>query len=414
MTAPGSRRIAAIAIVAALALVAWRLWPDGGGPDATAQARAAATASDRGPAPAMPGPSPSRSRAAAPLSDATQGAFERIAAADDDAACAKASRGRLQAIRSALDPARSAEDAFAHAVLGELLALGASGPGAPDALQRAAQDATAWQRLARRWPGDLDIAWRAATTCSPRLGCDEDAALRHLLAAESDNAAAWLLAMRAAWNRGDPVAYDAALARAAASPRYAPRTGSVFLRLQPLLAAAPLPSTCIRADGAAALSASLGRAATAEDWAGVEALSMEFAFGNAFDYGSLSGCAPSGTDMPARRRGDCIAVLSWLADGDTLVERHIALPLLVRLGGDTPQGRTWRERYRQLLYLRQQVPPRGLLPGEPARLLAIGEVEALRQQAIAQGAWPPPADWLPADPRQRMLVTHGRLPPGVR
>jgi hypothetical protein len=281
-----------------------------------------------------------------------------------------------------------------------------------DAQRReAVRSGAEWQAARRRWPHDPDIAWHAAGSCSARYGCDEEEALQHLLSLEQDNAAAWLYAT-VAWSRHDKEAYDAALARAAASPHYAPRIGSVFLRLQPLLAAVPVADECVRADDAADLAKSLGHAPTADDWASVEALSLEFAFNTFTSYSAFSGChLPAGRPLPARRRSDCIAALSWLGNGDTLVERNIALPLLIQLVGGTPEGMAYRERYRRLLYLWLAVPRSGLLAGDPMQILDAGEIEMLRRSAIAQHRWPPPDDWLPESRRHRMLVTQGGLPP---
>ena len=99
-----------------------------------------------------------------------------------------------------------------------------------------------------------------------------------------------------------------------------------------------------------------------------------------------------------------------LAGGDTSIEQSVALPLLIQLAGDTADGMAYRERYRRLLYLFLVAPPT-LRAGDPASLLTAGEVESMRQTAIARHRWPPPAGWLPHAQGQRMLITRGRLPP---
>jgi hypothetical protein len=267
-----------------------------------------------------------------------------------------------------------------------------------------------WQAARRRWPDDLDIAWRAANDCQAKFGCDEGEALDHLLQLDPDNAAVWWLAMREAWARGDGTAYDAALAHAAAARGSDPRVGAVFLALQPLLAAVPTREGCLRADDTAEVAKLFGHPPTASDWAAIEAWSFELASNTIVASASFTGCRESEVGrLTRRRRADCIATLSTLAGGDMLVEQSFGLPLLIQLEGDSPQGLAARERYRQLLYLFLVQPP-GLMAGDPASMLWAGEIETMRRRAIARHRWPPPPDWLPGSPRLRALLTRGTLP----
>ena len=269
-----------------------------------------------------------------------------------------------------------------------------------------------WQAARRRWPRDIDIAWQAAHHCMEQFGCDEGEALDHLLELDPDNAAGWWLAMGDAWKRRDALAYDDALAHAAAARGSDARTGSVFLALRPLLAHAPIQRGCVRADDAAELAKVLGRAPTEADWASVEAWSYELAGNSIASYSAFSGCREREAGrLSTRRRENCIAALSVLGGGDTLIEQSVALPLLIQLEGNTADGLAYRERYRRMLYLQLVAAP-AMMPGEPLDLLSVGEVETMRRAAIARHRWPPPDGWLPASVRLRTLITRGRYPPG--
>lgn len=407
MTAQGSRRLALVIALAMLALAGWWLWPRhaaGATEAANAQdiARMHMEASDRAQGP-VDDPA-RRARGAHPDDNARTDSDEAMA-------CLSARLGRLRRIHAGLEPSRSARDAYAHALLGGLTSLIARGD--QDTQRRDAIRLEAeWQAARQRWPRDIDIGWQATHNCMATHGCDEGAALDHLLAIDPDNAAAWWLAMRKAWARGDAAAYDDALAHAAAARGADARTGSVFLALQPLLAEAPLREGCVRVDDEADLANALGHAPGAADWASVEAWSYELAANSIVAYSAFAGCRErDGARLPPRRRDDCIAALSVLAAGDTLVEQSVALPLLIQLEGGSPDGLAYRERYRQVLYLVLSAPP-ALIPGDPTSLLLAGEVETMRRAAISRHRWPPPVDWLPESARQRALITRGRLPPG--
>lgn len=406
MTAQGSRRAAFCLVLAACGLLAWWLWPrQAARATALAEAAAAApTAAARQDAARNPGPVPPIDRDIR----ATRHAIDAGSGGD----CLPARRVRLGNIRDGLDPSRSAREAYAHALLGE--AIEQITPHGAEAERRAiVRVEAAWQAARRRWPDDLDIAWQAASACTAKLGCDAQQALDHLLELDPANAAAWWLAMRDAWERGDVAAYDDALSHAAASRGSDARTGSVFLALRPLLAGAPPEESCLRVDDAAELQKVFGHPPTAADLAWVEAWTHEFALEPTLAASAFAGCRERDAGpLSPRRRSDCIASLSVLAGGDTLLEQSIALPLLIQLAGDSADGLAYRERYRRMLYLSRVAPPT-LVAGDPSSLFHAGEVASMRQAAIASRRWPPPADWLPPASPQRMLVTRGRLPPGA-
>jgi hypothetical protein len=397
------RTPALVALAACALLLGWWLWPRHAAGTAHASAVAAAPASARGATRATddPGWDAEAPAPAAPAARAN-------ATAGDDVACLAERRVRLRSIRDQLDPSRSAQEAFAHALLG-----GAMGTSLRDEDAQRREEVrleAEWQAARRRWPNDLDIAWRAANDCQAKFGCDEGEALDHLLQLDPDNASVWWLAMRKAWARGDGTAYDAALAHAAAARGSDPRVGAVFLALQPLLAAAPTREGCLRADDTAEAAKLFGHPPTASDWAEIEAWSFEMASNTVISGASFLGCRESEVGhLTQRRRADCIATVSTLAGGDMLAEQSFGLPLLIQLEGDSPQGLAARERYRQLLYLFLVQPP-GLMAGDPASMLSAGEIETMRRRAIARYRWPPPPDWLPGSPRLRALLTRGTLP----
>ncbi|HEU4992914.1 MAG TPA: hypothetical protein VFT52_10565 [Luteimonas sp.] len=330
-----------------------------------------------------------------------------MAKRDVPADCVGGEMRRANRLIAAMDPAHSAEDAFAHALLSQIY-LGGDGRD-PDAERRATSHVqAAWQAARRRWPGSLDIAWQAARNCAAGYGCDEEAAERHLVDLDPANAAAWLLAMEGAWRRNQYERYDAYLAHAAASRRYAPPAGAMYRALQPLFAAAPTPLHCMSMRGIERRAARLGHLPTAEDLADETAGLLEKAL-NTLDPGAgLGGCRSDFIPVRASRRASCVAVLAMVAGGTTFREREIALPLLIPLLGDGKSGLAYRERYRQLLYLdafalgtrEKNVLADVQLPSD--------EFEAWRRIADEQHRWPPPRDWLPDSPPQRALIQQGK------
>ncbi len=408
MTAQGSRRLALVIALAVLALVAWRLWPRAGAADAGAGTDPgfASERSQNGRKPPRSGldvvhpAAPDSGRFTAALAG---GGRKRNLPVD----CIGGDERRMRLMLESLQPERSAEDAFSHAILLRLL-LDDDG-GDPVARRHQLSRAQAqWQLARARWPSDVDIAWQAARNCDAEFACDEQAALAHLLELDRDNAAAWLLAMDKAWRGGQRTRYESALAQAAGSPRYAPPTGNVFRALQPVYAAVPPDMQCINPTALARRAAQLGHMPTPDDYANDTASLLELGF-NAPDSGhALDGCRSSfGIPVPARRRSDCARVLSMLAGGETFGERETALPLLILLLGDSADGIAWREQYRRMLYLQSIVPRNGDEWMSAKQIMDRGAVEARRQAAIEQHRWPPPSDWMPRWEVQRALIVRG-------
>lgn len=404
MTAQGSRRVALVLALAALALVAWRLWPDVGVGRPATGTSANAQASYRSARSALREDGGESTRAVGLPTGWTRN--EEL-----PAACIGWEERRTRKILSALEPEHSAEDALAHGLLARLL-MNDDGRD-PDARRHERSRMQAeWQGARRRWPADLDIAWQAARNCAPEYGCDEEDAQRHLLELDRDNAAAWFVAMAGARRRGQFALYDADLASAARTTRYARRTGSVFRALQPLFAAMPPPGACIRSYSVERRAAMLGRLPTAEDWANEMASLLDIAFDDTDDGEAFEGCRSTfGIPVPERRRGDCVVVLSMLANGTTFSERETALPLLILLLGESADGMAYREDYRRTLYLESIAPYSGNSTRGATDLMNTGDVEFRRQVAIAQHRWPPPADWMPRWSVHQALILGGEAMP---
>lgn len=327
--------------------------------------------------------------------------------------CEAARRARLHAELAKIRPEASASAALDHALLAD--AIGRPDPGAgPQAwtIERMASTQR-WQAASKRWPADLDIAWFAAMRCNPEDGCDRTAAARHVLALDGHNVVAWLIALQDAQLRHDPDAYWRLLHQAATQARFSDsRSGTIYLHMKPLLVGTSTPE-CVGSANMRSLEKELGRAATAEDLAAIEAFGLELAAGMP-SYSVLSECKPERTALSSARRSDCTMVLGHLAEGETLMERGIGLTQLIPLLGNGPGSTAARERYREFRWLYEA---NARLPHTQDVMDAIwaqGEVALLRQRAEAAGLWPPPPGWLPPDARGRALILQGRPPPDPR
>jgi hypothetical protein len=99
-----------------------------------------------------------------------------------------------------------------------------------------------------------------------------------------------------------------------------------------------------------------------------------------------------------------------MADGDTLIEQSIALPMLVQLAGDGDDAMRWRERYRNNKWLIANL-GKPVFKGLTMEDYTFDEASAMQRALEAANRWPPPADWLPQDERARSLILTGRPPP---
>jgi len=283
------------------------------------------------------------------------------------------------------DPRRSPGDA-----LDRLLATQAilSADGIPDSeLTAAIVDGR------KRWPDDVELAWHSAVACRDKDGCDQQAAIAHLLRLEPDNAAAWVMAMTRAQRRDDVAGYERALQGAAQSDHVDSHFGTVFIRLAPLLARRRTSKECMpSAEDLADAGHFLGHAPGRDDIAAFEAMALEMAIGLPA-YQSLQGCSTESVAAFPRRRQACVATLTLFTQGDTLLARRIGFTYLLPLVRGEPDDERLREAYRRHRWL-MKLALEPLPPGVGLETIAFqGEIESLRQRAIAAGQWPPPADF---------------------
>ena len=384
----------AFAALALLAVVAWRQRPD-------------ALRIGRGPvmrtADAQVAPPESRIDAATTGTARSNGASGSSSKdKDDDAACYSDYRQNLRDYRAQLGPARTAGDAVDRLFLDSLAA-----DGTPEAF--VASDRT-YQAARERWPDDLELSWLALGHCGK--DCDQDAEVRHLLSVDPDNAAAWMAAMSAARRDHDEAGFAYALQRATNAKIYDSRMGVIFLHVRTLLARVPVPDSCLTPQSLASLRRDVGREPTNDDRLDIMAFAMESAFATT-GFQGLSRCAsrPTTPPLPATQRKQCVALLSRVAQGDTILEQQAATSWLLGLETDPARLASLRERYRQLQWLKAVTFGKPLPEHYATRVWSQGEVNTMQALAMERGQWPPPPGWLPDDPRGRALITGEPPPP---
>jgi hypothetical protein len=269
---------------------------------------------------------------------------------------------------------------------------------------------TALVRARELAPDDALVAWTTGLACYPQVGCDREEALGHLLQLEADNAAAWQLALADAVLREDAAAADAALAAAARASRYDSHFGELPLAVMAWLRAVPYPRECRQAAAELGARWHLARPATQGDH--IVAMAIPTIGIEPFS-GVVRACRPDEASAPPQRKRDCTALLAWMAKADALVTRNIALPTLVQYATGEGDGAAWRERLRRQQWLMERAMRSPPTLADWADGYARGEVPMLEARLERAGRWPPPASWLPRDPRVRALVTTGRPPPGM-
>ncbi|MFD0739790.1 hypothetical protein ACFQZQ_10905 [Lysobacter koreensis] len=310
---------------------------------------------------------------------------------------------RLQQLSTQAD----ARSQLAYALLLPL----ASGDADPAAMQAARRQAL--ERAAQLDPDDVLVAWLQAVDC-PGAQCDPNAALARLQRLEPDNAAVWLIELQAAHQRGDAAAVDRYLRLAAAADRYDLHFGDAGLAGYAEIAELPLPPLGQAERELFGQGMGWKRPASDVDLRVSQVAAVTSALLTPALQGLMQACGlRDGIGPPPARRAPCIAVLSHLAGSDTLIGPGMALPTLVQLTADGPEGGAWRERYRLHHWQYQQYSRGGLfMTGE--QVLAswrLGEVPALQQRLQQLGLASPPPGWLPSNPYNRALVTSGRPPP---
>lgn len=322
--------------------------------------------------------------------------------------CARDYREALQRHLQVLANRQDAHSQQALALLAPSVLAVLAPDGNDDYLTYAAKAYAEARRLAPEAPL---LAWLEANNCGrATAGCDPDGAIERLSRLEPNNAAAWLMAMDAAQAQGDVAAVDRYLARAAQADYYDLHFGEIGLLAEAALDEIPPPSSCSAETQGRMLG--LERPATdgelATMHAGVaEALNALPAF---TAFGPLcrvkDGVLPAESRLPA-----CMAVLSRMAESDTLIAQALGLAFLVQYTAGQPEGAQWRERLRNLRWLIAEGSQQFPYGRESMHSLwAEGEVPTWQARLTASGRWPAPPGWLPHDAHNRALITTGRPP----
>lgn len=271
----------------------------------------------------------------------------------------------------------------------------------------------------RLGPDDRLVAWLEALDC-PRAradsGCDPEGALKRLQRLEPDNTAFWLMLLERAIEQGDDAAVDGMLSRAAATSHYEIPFGEIGQLLYETFRNVDSPPLTPQVAEAFGRDTGIGRAATVDDLAAIGAMGIAMAVALPAHQPLQEACfGEDGTSSRAQRVPACMAIYTRMAGDEMLISRNIALDSLVRLTADSAAGPAWRERLRELHWIRSEGlrliiegPPEGHLQS----LWRDGEIAAL-EGALGNAGIPatPPPGWLPEDVRSRALITTGREPP---
>lgn len=253
------------------------------------------------------------------------------------------------------------------------------------------------------------VTWMEVLACPPGASagaCDPRAALIRLQRLDPGNAAPAMIAAGRALERGDEAAADRLLARAARASRYALPWGEISELLYSELFEAGGPPLDARVAVALGQNFGLARPATKQDLAaaGATAISAAVAFPG---FVSLERLCQEQNAASDPRRASCIAVLSLMAQSDSVLARNIGVGFMTRLTAGTPEAGHWRRRQRELRWLIMQGNNAMLNNDVPVeylrRVWRDGEIAALQAALRASGQPPtPPPGW----------VAPGRVPPG--
>ena len=337
--------------------------------------------------------------------------------------CGKALNAALHAHAASLEHRRDAQSQLGYAlaapftVFAELAKTGEREMDVDAVKRRFEEQRVASQQAFARAralaPDNPDIPWLAAIQCGVEVSCQ--GVREELLAAEPDNAAAWLREMAWARMRNDQAGVERAFQRAAEASRYDRHAGASQLAILDALSAVAMPAEC----KAGNVQAELRKLFPGEGAVGVADFVLVVA-------NSLAGIeAPAYTDIRERcssgnasgldagRRAACGKVLEKLAASDSMLDQAIALGLLVELAGDGDDAARWRERYREHYWLRAHM-GKPVLRQLTSEDYAFDELGAMQRALEAAGLWPPPAGWLPDDKHARSLIQTGRKPPESR
>lgn len=272
-------------------------------------------------------------------------------------------------------------------------------------------------RAAELAPADADVLWLAAGRCGNGHECRS--VQNALLAAEPDNMAVWLWEVHWAKQRGDTDAVRIAFERAAAATRYDVHAGATHEAVLQGYAGLTMPASCQRAE--VKLANAFMREMTGAPENTVENGMLDHALALAAVNANVSRppyndirqpCTPSLNDaITPTLRETCKRIQTRMADGDRLMDQVIANQVMIELTADSADSAAWRERYRRNRWLMEQQQDPAILSTYRIDDYADGEVRRMQVALEAAGRWPPPADWLPANDRDRSLILTGRPPP---
>lgn len=380
-----------LGLIVALGVVAWLFVPDA---MVRPQAAPHASPSDR---PHLADRLPSMRPPSAGIA--------KTAATNGDSPAAACTSTYQDAIRARLESPEASTDAHT-----QLIAAALAQRLYEDPEESAVRSGTALARARELAPEDLLVAWTAAMSCYPDIGCDRGEAVSDLLRLDRGNAAAWLFALSDATLREDHAAIDKALDAAARAPGYDSHFGDLPLAAMEWMRAVPYPRECKQTAAGLGRHLGLARPATRDDHIAMLAVPMMSV--ESF-LGIVRACKPDDADASPKRVRDCVTVYARMAGSDALITRELALTMLVQYTSDRPEGAQWRERMRAQQWLMEQMRFRRMPKGWATRQFTQGEVATLEATLEQEGHWPPPAGWLPHGPRARALVTTGQLPPGT-
>ena len=267
-------------------------------------------------------------------------------------------------------------------------------------------------------PGDAELLWFHANACRREHGCDARAAAQRLVDAAPENLSHWLLlvANSAQYPQGQsqwqsPPVNPEALAdllqdAAQHATQYRSRLGDGFLVAYSAMEDLPVPASCNSAQLIAARKAlsAMGMRGSAVEPADSTGMAISAAMA-ALTHPTgdmLAGTLCQQETMPAGLLASCRAVMSQLAEGDTLLARGVGMGLLTKLDASslTDEARAWRERYRQHRWMMEQYAQMAMETDHATLLarLSEGEVRSVQAELLRRGRWPPPADWQPRRP----------------
>jgi hypothetical protein len=246
--------------------------------------------------------------------------------------------------------------------------------------------------LAKNNPHDRLLVWLSALQCRREVQCDERAAVEQALRADADNMAVWLLAVERAMARDDETEADTMLQQAAKAPRM-----DFYWREQGLLVTDAFSG--LKVPSCESVRQQMGQAVDVDGPVGPEEIVAIFATASAVAMAMPLGATrlcPARGSIPTTRLPACRTIFARMAEGDEIVTQAIGISRM-SAWAQTPSERvTWRERYRNHLWLQQE--SRKLSrPGHARMMLEHGEIPFLTAMLEEQGRWPAPAGWLPED-----------------